>query len=43
MVGRDFNLDGYEQNPVNLFVYPILEINDKESHSFTKTFFYKKI
>ncbi len=41
MVGRDFNLDGYEQNPVNLFIYPLLEINDKESNSFTKTFFYK--
>jgi len=43
MVGRDFNLDGYEQNPVNLFVYPLLEINDKESNSFTKTFFYKNL
>ena len=43
MVGRDFNLDGYEQNPVNLFVYPLLEINDKVSNSFTKTFFYKKL
>ena len=43
MVGRDFNLDGYEQNPVNLFVYPLLEINDEESNSFTKTFSYKNL
>ena len=43
MIGRDFNLDGYEQNPVNLFIYPLLEINDKESNSFMKTFFYKNL
>jgi len=40
-VGRDLFLDGHNGGPVNLFIYPILEINDMESNNFTKTFTYK--
>ena len=43
MVGRDFILEGYEKNMTNLFIYPILEIGDKESSRFTKSFSYKKL
>ena len=43
MVGRDFVLEGHEKNMVNLFIYPILEVGDKESSSFTKSFSYKNL
>ncbi len=43
MVGRDFLLEGYEEETVNLFIYPLLEINDEPSTSFTKHFSYKNI
>ena len=41
--GRDFEIKSYENNPVNLFIYPLLEINDLESNKFTKVFSYKNI
>jgi len=40
MVGRDFTLDEYENNPLNLFIYPVLEIDDKESKMFKNFFNY---
>ena len=40
MVGRDFDLEGYERNPLNLFIYPVLEIDDKESKKYKKSFNY---
>ena len=40
MVGRDFDLEGYERNPLNLFIYPVLEIDDKESKKYKKSFSY---
>jgi len=43
MVGRDFKLDGYEANLVNIFIYPLLEIDDKDSNSFKKHFSYKNL
>ena len=43
MVGRDFILEGYEQNPINLFIYPILEVNDEASSAFIKKISYKNI
>ena len=43
MVGRDFKLEGLEQEMVNLFIYPIFEIGDKESKAFTKYFSYKNL
>jgi hypothetical protein len=43
IVGRDFILDGYEKNPINLFIYPLLEIDDKKSNRFVKSFSYKKL
>ena len=43
MVGRDFELDGFEDKRVNLFIYPILEIDDKKSSKFSKSFKYKNI
>ena len=30
MVGRDFSLEGLEEKVVNLFIYPLLEIDDKK-------------
>ena len=41
MVGRDFILDNYDGGPVNLFIYPLLEVDDVKLNSFTKTFTYK--
>ena len=41
MVGRDFELYGYENKLVNLFIYPLLEIDDIESNSFKQIFRYK--
>jgi len=43
MVGRDFKLVGYDGGVMNLFVYPILEINDKKSKNFKKSFTYKEL
>ena len=43
MVGRDFELDGYNQKSVNLFIYPLLEIADEKSTSFKKSFSYKNL
>ena len=43
MIGRDFELFGYESGIANLFIYPILEVNDKESKGFKKNFTYKNI
>ena len=38
--GRDFSLDGYDNGILNLFIYPILEINDQISSKFEKKFSY---
>jgi transglutaminase-like putative cysteine protease len=43
MVGRDFILKGYESKVVNIFIYPIMEINDKKSLDFSKSFSYKNL
>ena len=43
VVGRDFILDGYDNGVLNLFIYPILEIDDKISSSFSKSFSFKNI
>ena len=43
MVGRDFKLEEYDQGLVNLFIYPLLEIDDKKSSKFLKRFSYKNI
>ena len=43
MVGRDFSLEGLEEEVVNLFIYPLLEIDDKKSSKFSKSFKYKNI
>ena len=43
MVGRDFILKGYEPEITNLFIYPIVEIDDKESIKFNKNFSYKNL
>ena len=38
MVGRDFELDGYGSNPDNLFIYPLLEVDDEVSKKFKRNF-----
>jgi len=43
MVGRDFKIDGYGEDRVNFFIYPLLEINDKKSDAFSKSFTYKNL
>ena len=43
MVGRDFVLEGYEGGAVNLFIYPILEVDDNKSKAFKKSFNYKNL
>ena len=43
MVGRDFILDGYDNGSLNLFIYPILEIDDQVSSNFSKKFSYKNL
>ena len=43
MVGRDFNLEGYELESANLFIYPLMEVDDKKSNAFTKSFYYKSL
>ena len=41
--GRDFVLEGYDNGLLNLFIYPVLEVNDKISSEFTKGFSYKNL
>ena len=43
MVGRDFILEEYKQKKVNYFIYPLLEINDKESDSFSQSFNFRNL
>ena len=43
ILGRDIKLEGYEMETTNLFIYPIMEINDQTSSAFSKTFQYKEI
>ena len=43
MVGRDFKLDEYDQGLVNLFIYPLMEIDDQKSYAFSKRFSYKNL
>jgi len=43
MIGRDFILEGYDNGKLNLFIYPVLEINDTISSGFTKNFSYKNL
>jgi len=43
IVGRDFKLEGYEEETINLFIYPLLEIDDIKSDSFKKSFSYKNL
>ena len=43
MVGRDFNLKGYGDQYVNLFIYPLMEVSDVKSDAFVKSFSYKNI
>jgi len=43
MVGRDFVLNGLETKSTNLFIYPIMEVNDINSLKFNKSFFYKNL
>ena len=42
-VGRDFILKGYEDKVANLFIYPIMEIDDKLSDKLNKNFSYKNL
>ena len=39
--GRDFKLDGYEPKFTNLFIYPLVEVNDIASNDFSKSFSYE--
>ena len=43
VVGRDFILKGYELETINLFIYPLMEINDEKSSAFNKSFHYKSL
>ncbi len=43
MVGRDFKLEEYDQGLVNLFIYPLMEVDDKKSDGFSKHFLYKNL
>ena len=43
VIGRDFILKGYEMETTNLFIYPLMEISDKQSSAFTKSFWYKNL
>ena len=40
--GRDFILDEYDGGPVNLFIYPLIEVNDVKSNNFKKSFAYEE-
>lgn len=43
IVGRDFVLAGNEDENINLFIYPLLEIDDEKSTAFKKYFSYKNL
>jgi hypothetical protein len=43
ILGRDIKLEGYEMETTNLFIYPIMEINDQTSSAFSKSFQYTEI
>ena len=43
MVGRDFKIDNYEEESVNLFIYPLFEVNDQISKGYSKKFSYKNL
>ena len=43
IVGRDFILEGYEEKTSNLFIYPIMEVNDEKSSAFIQSFSYKSL
>ena len=43
VVGRDIKLKGLESEFTNLFIYPIMEVNDLQSSSFEKSFSFKNI
>lgn len=43
MVGRDFVLKGYENGTTNLFIYPIIEVDDEKSSAYSKSFRYKNL
>ena len=43
IVGRDFKLKNYDNGVLNLFIYPVVEIDDKLSENFSKKFYYKNI
>ena len=43
MVGRDFVLKNYNAGKVNIFIYPLLEVDDVKSSNFSKSFYYKNL
>ncbi len=43
MVGRDFIIEEYNQGLVNLFIYPLMEIDDQKSNKYEKSFSYKNL
>ena len=43
ILGRDLILKGFEPEATNLFIYPIMEVNDKKSSAFTKSFAYNHL
>ena len=43
MVGRDFKIDNYEEESVNLFIYPLFEVDDQVSKGYSKKFSYKNL
>ena len=43
MVGRDFKIDNYEEESVNLFIYPLFEVDDQASKNYSKKFSYKNL
>ena len=43
MIGRDFTIDNYEEEVVNLFIYPLFEVNDQKSNGYSKKFSYQNL
>jgi hypothetical protein len=43
VIGRDIILDNFDNGLINLFIYPILEIDDKISNKYRKMFTYKNL
>ena len=41
--GRDFYLHGYDNGLLNLFIYPVMEINDTVSSKYKKSFSYRDL